>query len=76
MKTGPGTSGKVYASRAAMAREIQKLKEKEAVKDQIMQNLIKAQKEKEEEIKALQEKDAQREKQIRQLMEMVMELRK
>ena len=76
LKTGPGTNGKVYASRAAMAREIQKLKEKEAVKDQIMQNLIKAQKEKEAEIKALQEKDAQREKQIRQLMEMVMELRK
>ena len=76
LKTGPGTSGKVYASRTAMAREIQKLKEKEAVKDQIMQNLIKAQKEKEAEIKALQEKDAQREKQIRQLMEMVMELKK
>jgi|GEM_PF-3019837 len=76
LKTGPGTNGKVYASRTAMAREIQKLKEKEAVKDQIMQNLIKAQKEKEAEIKALQEKDAQREKQIRQLMEMVMELKK
>ena len=76
LKTGPGTNGKVYASRTAMAREIQKLKEKEAVKDQIMQNLIKAQKEKEAEIKALQEKDAQREKQIRQLMKMVMELRK
>ena len=76
LKTGPGTNGKVYASRAAMAREIQKLKEKEAVKDQIMQDLIKGQKEKEAEIKALQEKDAQREKQIRQLMKMVMELRK
>ena len=59
-----------------MAREIQALKERDAAKDRIMQELLQVQKKKEAEIQALKEKDGQREEQIRKLTAMVMELKK
>ncbi|WP_288832324.1 YadA-like family protein, partial [uncultured Megasphaera sp.] len=74
-KTGKGSDG-ISTSRVAMAREIQALKEKDAAKDRIMQELLQVQKKKEAEIQALKEKDGQREEQIRKLTAMVMELKK
>ena len=74
-KTGKGSDG-ISTSRVAMAREIQVLKEKDAAKDRIMQELLQVQKKKEAEIQALKEKDGQREEQIRKLTAMVMELKK
>ncbi|EGS31761.1 YadA-like family protein [Megasphaera sp. UPII 135-E] len=74
-KTGKGSDG-ISTSRVAMAREIQALKEKDAAKDRIMQELLQVQKKKEAEIQALKEKDGQREEQIRHLTAMVMELKK
>ena len=61
LKTGPGTNGKVYASRAAMAREIQKLKEKEAARDVIVKKLI--------------EQDAKKEAEITELKLLIKELK-
>ena len=61
LKTGPGTNGKVYASRAAMAREIQKLKEKEAARDVIVKKLI--------------EQDAKKEVEITELKLLIKELK-
>ena len=69
LKTGPGTAGKVYVSRAAMAREIKALKEKDARRDEQL-NQQKA------EIKALKEKEAQRDEQIRKLTEMIVKLQR
>ena len=69
LKTGPGTAGKVYVSRAAMAREIKVLKEKDARRDEQL-NQQKA------EIKALKEKEAQRDEQIRKLTEMIVKLQR
>ena len=69
LKTGPGTAGKVYVSRAAMAREIKALKEKDARRDEQI-NQQKA------EIKALKEKEAQRDEQIRKLTEMIVKLQR
>ena len=69
LKTGPGTVGKVYVSRAAMAREIKALKEKDARRDEQI-NQQKA------EIKALKEKEAQRDEQIRKLTEMIVKLQR
>ncbi|EFR43280.1 ESPR-type extended signal peptide-containing protein [Dialister micraerophilus] len=67
MKAGQGTDGKVYTSRAAMAKEIKALKEKDVQRDKQI-NSQKA------EIKALKEKDAQRDEQIRKLTEMIVKL--
>ena len=67
MKAGQGTDGKVYTSRAAMAKEIKVLKEKDVQRDKQI-NSQKA------EIKALKEKDAQRDEQIRKLTEMIVKL--
>jgi len=61
LKTGPGTNGKVYASRAAMVREIQKLKEKEAARDVIVKKLI--------------EQDAKKEAEITELKLLIKELK-
>ena len=69
LKTGPGTAGKVYVSRAAMAREIKALKEKDARRDEQI-NQQKA------EIKSLKEKEAQRDEQIRKLTEMIVKLQR
>ena len=74
-KTGKGSDG-ISTSRIAMAREIQVLKEQDAAKARIMQELLQVQKKKEAEIQALKEKDGQREEQIRKLTAMVMELKK
>ncbi|WP_288844186.1 YadA-like family protein, partial [uncultured Megasphaera sp.] len=54
-KTGKGSDG-ISTSRIAMAREIQALKEQDAAKARIMQELLQVQKKKEAEIQALKEK--------------------
>ncbi len=62
LKTGPGTNGKAYVSRAAMAREIQRLKEKEAERDVIVKKLI--------------EQDAKKEAEITELKLLIKEIKK
>ncbi len=74
MKAGQGTDGKVYTSRAAMAKEIKVLKEKDETREALMQKMMAHETEKDAEIKALKEKDAQREEQIRKLTEMIVKL--
>ena len=62
LKTGPGTNGKAYVSRAAMAREIQRLKEKEAERDVIVKKLI--------------EQDAKKDAEITELKLLIKEIKK
>ena len=70
-KTGSGVDGQVYTSRTAMAKEIKALKEKEAARDAVLQQMAEREAVKDAEITKLKEKDAQREEQLRKLIALV-----
>ena len=71
LKTGSGVDGQVYTSRTAMAKEIKALKEKEAARDAVLQQMAEREAVKDAEITKLKEKDAQREEQLRKLIALV-----
>ena len=71
LKTGLGVDGQVYTSRTAMAKEIKALKEKEAARDAVLQQMAEREAVKDAEIIKLKEKDAQREEQLRKLIALV-----